>query len=115
MLDATQLDGTGADEALPPFARIPAPESRVAEPELRVGLSSIVVVALLGSPQMVTRGPDGREVWRWDRVSRRKLGPRSADAALLAGVGADAAAAVSVAVRFDADLRVSSVGVHAAA
>ena len=115
MLEATQLDATGADEALPLFARTPAPESRAAEPELRAGMSAIVVVELLGSPLMVTRGPDGRQVWRWDRVSRRKLGPCSAGATLLAGVGADTASAVSVAVRFDADLRVSSVGVRAAA
>jgi hypothetical protein len=41
----------------------------VAQKELRQGMSQADVAEWLGSPNIVTREPDGREAWIYDRVS----------------------------------------------
>ena len=104
-----QLDGMRV--APPAFAMEAGPAQR----QLESGMSAIDVVEMLGSPRIVTRGPDGREAWAWDHVSRGAIGVRGPTPGLLAGAGVGTAPFVSVIVRFAADLRVSSVGVHAPA
>jgi hypothetical protein len=41
----------------------------VVQKELRTGLSQADVAERLGSPNIVTREPDGREAWVYDKVS----------------------------------------------
>jgi hypothetical protein len=41
----------------------------IVQKELRVGMSQTDVVTALGSPNILTRGADGREAWVYDRVA----------------------------------------------
>jgi len=85
-------------------------------PRLRAGMAQGEVVALLGEPDMVTRGPAGREIWMWDGVPGARLG--AGGPGLLAGAGiartaCGPAGALSVVVRFDERQQVSSVSLLA--
>ena len=43
----------------------------VAQREIRKGMSGGEVATVLGSPNIVTSGPDGTEVWIYDQMSTR--------------------------------------------
>jgi outer membrane protein assembly factor BamE (lipoprotein component of BamABCDE complex) len=101
--------------------------------ELRVGMSQTDVVSALGSPNLVTRGGQGREAWVYDRVaSEARLrssgigggagGAGTAGTALILGlfgghVRSDHAVTsqktLTVVIRFDAEGIVESFTFHA--
>jgi hypothetical protein len=101
--------------------------------EVRVGMSQADVAAAIGSPNIVTRGSDGREVWVYDKVASearfksRGIGGGVAGAAtpgaslllgVLGGHAQDESTTTSqrtltVVVRFDATGRVEVLSYHA--
>jgi hypothetical protein len=60
----------------------------VVQKELRTGLSQADVAERLGSPNIVTREPDGREAWVYDKVSSEV--EASSGSVGVGGVGAGA-------------------------
>ncbi len=122
--EATAFDEAEALEARPgsaardPEAPPPAPPARGTDGTLRSGMGIPEVVTLLGEPDIVTRGPGGREVWLWDAVSSRlvDMRPTAAIPGLLTGgdvAGTDGESVFTVMVRFDELQQVSSVSVLA--
>ncbi len=91
------------------------PQTSAPRRELHSGMTAIDVVEILGAPRMVTHGTGGRETWTWDQVSSETIGTAGPAPGVLTGAGVSMAKVVAVIVRFDVDLRVSSVGVHATA
>jgi len=66
--------GVGAAGAAEPKDKTKAETPReftlgLVQREIRPGLFQADVAERLGSPNIVTRGPDGREAWVYDRVS----------------------------------------------
>ncbi len=85
---------------------------------LGAGMAIADVVAFLGEPDIVTRGPAGREIWMWDGVSPARLDPSVGGPGLLAGAdisrtGGKSGDALTVVVRFDELLQVTSVSLLA--
>jgi len=83
---------------------------------LRAGMTLGEVVALLGQPDVVTRGPAGREAWVWDGVPKETLDPGASGPGLLSGIrraSSRDAGALTVVVRFDEFQQVSSVSLLA--
>jgi outer membrane protein assembly factor BamE (lipoprotein component of BamABCDE complex) len=83
--------------------------------EIRVGMTNADVVAVLGSPNMVTTDERRRENWVYDRVSSETVYSASAggvNALFLAGVAAQSGAArrsqrtLTIIIRFDESARV---------
>jgi outer membrane protein assembly factor BamE (lipoprotein component of BamABCDE complex) len=97
------------------------------------GMSGADVVELLGSPNIVTKGADGGEVWVWDRVSSDRFSAEEGGsiAGFVVGAGPDLAGGVggqgsvrrtrttstqstlTVVVRLDEAARVTTVSLHA--
>ncbi len=109
----TRMPAASGFHASPPQTCVP--ETGAARRELHSGMTAIAVVEILGAPRMVTHGTGGRETWTWDQVSSETIGTAGPAPGVLTGAGVSMAKVVAVIVRFDVDLRVSSVGVHAAA
>ncbi len=110
-----RVDGTVATVA---FEVSSAPPVAAARRVLRSGMVVAEVVELLGEPQVVTRGPAGREVWVWDGVSSALLDRDAAPSGpgLLAGAGVtrrDPSSTITVVVRFDELQQVSSISLLA--
>ena len=83
---------------------------------LCAGMTLGEVVALLGQPDIVTRGPAGREAWVWDGVPSARLEAGAPGPGLLAGIRRTAhrdQGALTVVVRFDELQQVSSVSLLA--
>jgi len=82
--------------------------------EIRMGMTSADVVAVLGAPNMVTTDERRRENWVYDRVASETVYSSSAGGvnALLLGVGASSGASrrsqrtLTIIVRFDEGGRV---------
>ena len=132
---------TGAGCALNPRAGAPAavsPTRReitagVVQRGVHPGMSGADVVELLGSPNIVTRGADGGEVWVWDRVSSDRFSAEESGSiagvvvgsgpSVAGGVGGQASvrrahttstqSTLTVVVRFDEAARVTTVSLHA--
>ncbi|MCI0547131.1 MAG: outer membrane protein assembly factor BamE [Candidatus Rokubacteria bacterium] len=93
----------------------------VVQKELRAGLTQSEVIAALGSPNIVTRDPGGRETWVYDKVASEASYSRSAmygTVLLLGGASAAGAASQSqrtltVVVKFDPAQRVETFSYHA--
>ena len=97
--------------------------------DVRAGMAASDVAAALGSPNIVTRDADGRDVWVYDRISSDVVETRlSAWVAGAGPVGAGALAGggsgserrtvtvqrtLTVVVRFDEAARVADVRFHA--
>lgn len=101
--------------------------------EVRVGMSQADLVAALGSPNILTRDSDSREVWVYDRIAteaRFKSRGIGGGAGVLAAPGASLLLSVlsghvtdktattsqrtlTVVVRFDAAGRVETLSYHA--
>ena len=121
----------------PPPAQAPAlPEKELTlglvQREVRTGSSGAEVVTAIGSPNLVTRDGDGREVWVYDRVASERtetVESGSAVGAVMGSAGTTTGAVaghasrkntkertsqktLTVVIRFDVDARVSSVTVH---
>ncbi len=118
-----------------PAASVPAREltAGLVQRDVHAGMAAAEVVAALGSPNIVTRGSDGREVWVWDRVATDTTTAENSGsiAGVVSGAGANVGGAVAgwgsarrgrtttsqstltVVVRFDEASRVSSVSLHA--
>jgi len=110
-----------------------APEQRLTpglvQRDVRAGMAASDVAAALGSPNIVTRDADGRDVWVYDRISSDVVETRlSAWVAGAGPVGAGAMAGggsgserrtvtvqrtLTVVVRFDEAARVANVRFHA--
>jgi outer membrane protein assembly factor BamE (lipoprotein component of BamABCDE complex) len=131
----------GAGCALNPPAGAPAaasPDRReltagVVQRGVHAGMSGAEVVEVLGSPNIVTRGADGREVWVWDRVSSDRFSAEESGSiagvvvgtgpSVTGGVGGQASvrrarttstqSTLTVVVRFDEAARVTTVSLHA--
>jgi hypothetical protein len=65
----------------------------VVQKELRPGLSQADVAERLGSPNIVTREPDGREAWVYDKVSTEV--EASSGSVGLGGLGAGAGSSLA--------------------
>ena len=88
--------------------------------EIRKGMTGGEVATVLGSPNIVTSGPNGTEVWVYDRtfseVSTASagtgvwflIGTTSQDA----GVRRSTQSTLTVVVKFDADKKVADVAYH---
>lgn len=88
--------------------------------EIRKGMAGGEVATVLGSPNIVTSGPNGTEVWVYDRtfseVSTASagtgvwflIGTTSQDA----GVRRSTQSTLTVVVKFDADKKVADVAYH---
>lgn len=82
--------------------------------EIRVGMSSADVVAVLGSPNIVTTDSERRETWVYDKVSTEISSSASSSGAwiLILGFGSGKSSSSSsqrtltVIVKFDANSRV---------
>ena len=89
----------------------------VVQKSIRKGMSGAEVAETLGSPNMVTSGPNGSEVWVYDRtfsqVEASAAGGwtfASQDAAV--GVRRSTQSTLTVVVKFDAEKKVSDVAYH---
>jgi hypothetical protein len=111
---------TLTDQPAPPLT------ARAHQRELRSGMQPAEVVAVLGTPDVITRGAAGREAWMWDAVPQESLDLEATGAALavVAGAGArltsgplarrcrlasSGCSTLTVIVGFDESQRLSSV------
>lgn len=93
----------------------------VVQKEIRAGLTQDEVATALGSPNIVTRDPEGNETWIYDKIASEASYSRSdAYGTILVLGGGQAAGAASttqrtltVVIRFGADQRVASFSYHA--
>ncbi|MCK6553400.1 hypothetical protein L6Q96_02265 [Candidatus Binatia bacterium] len=89
--------------------------------EIRSGLTEDRVAEILGSPNIVTRDPAGRETWIYDKIATEASYSTSAayGTILVLGGGTDAGATattqrtLTVVIRFGADRRVETFSYHA--
>ena len=88
--------------------------------EIRKGMTGGEVATVLGSPNIVTSGPNGTEVWVYDRTFS-EVSTASAGTGVWflvgvtnqnAGVQRSTQSTVTVVVKFDADKKVADVAYH---
>ncbi len=92
----------------------------VVQREIRRGMTGGEVATVLGSPNIVTSGPGGTEVWVYDRTfSQVEAGSASTGIWFVIGTtGQDASvrrtsqSTLTVVVKFDADKKVADVAYH---
>jgi outer membrane protein assembly factor BamE (lipoprotein component of BamABCDE complex) len=89
--------------------------------EIRVGMSSADVVAVLGSPNVVTTDEQRREVWAYDKVSTETAYSKSEGGVFLLILGASSGGGVrsttqktlTIIVKFDEQAKVRDFAYHA--
>ncbi|RLS87955.1 MAG: outer membrane protein assembly factor BamE [Planctomycetota bacterium] len=89
----------------------------VVQKSIRKGMSGAEVAETLGSPNMVTSGPNGSEVWVYDRTFSQVEASAAGGwtfASQDAGVGIrrSTQSTLTVVVKFDADKKVGDVAYH---
>jgi len=88
--------------------------------EIRVGMSSADVVAVLGSPNIVTTDEQRREVWVYDKVSTETAYSKTEGGVFLLILGASSASGarsttqktLTIVVRFDEQAKVRDFAYH---
>ena len=88
--------------------------------EIRVGMSSADVVAVLGSPNIVTTDEQRREVWVYDKVSTETVYSKTEGGVFLLILGASSASGarsttqktLTVIVKFDEQSQVRDFAYH---
>lgn len=121
----------------PSPAVAPAPPEReltlgLVQRDVKVGCTGAEVIGALGSPNQVTRGENGLEVWVYDRVATERtettesgtvVGAVAGTAGTASGVVAGQASSkktqertsqktLTVVIRFDGEGQVSTISVH---
>ena len=92
----------------------------VVQREIRKGMTGGEVATVLGSPNIVTSGPNDSEVWVYDRTfSQVEAAGASTDVWFLVGVTGQTAgisrssqSTLTVVIKFDADKKVADVAYH---
>jgi len=88
--------------------------------EIRVGMSSADVVAVLGSPNIVTTDEQRREVWVYDKVSTETAYSKTEGGVFLLILGASSASGarsttqktLTIVVKFDEQAKVRDFAYH---
>ena len=92
-----------------------------AQGQIKVGMSGGEVARILGSPNIVSTGEDGNEVWIYDKMTS-SVSQSSSQAGvwlILAGMGRSKASQTSsqrtltIVVNFDGDRKVKNLAYHA--
>jgi outer membrane protein assembly factor BamE (lipoprotein component of BamABCDE complex) len=89
--------------------------------EIRVGMSGAEVVAVLGSPNVVTTDENRREVWVYDKVSTTSVSSGSSGGATIlilwvsggAGAASTSQRTLTVVIKFDENKKVRDFAYHA--
>jgi outer membrane protein assembly factor BamE (lipoprotein component of BamABCDE complex) len=89
--------------------------------EIRVGMSGADVVAVLGSPNVVTTDENRREVWVYDKVSTTSVSSSSSGGATIlilwvsggAGATSTSQRTLTVVIKFDENKKVRDFAYHA--
>ncbi len=91
-----------------------------AQAQIKVGMSGGAVAQILGSPNIVSTGEDGHEVWIYDKISR-DVSRSSSQAGvwlILGGIGqsssqwSSAEKTLTIVIKFDEQKKVKSLSYH---